>query len=109
MFICCQEECRFTLCFIFRTPDTLWRRMYPPRPPSENEYVDSTRGKDEGQIEARDDWEKAYSSDDDDDCDRSRSGHLINFDISHQSRPLIGKDIVLFLSFQPLSVSVSNP
>ena len=84
--------------------------MYPPRPPSENEYVvDSTRGKDEGQIEARDDWEKAYSSDDDDDCDRSRSGHLINFNISHQSRPLIGKDIVLFLSFQPLSVSVSNP
>ena len=58
--------------------------MYPPRPPSENEYVvDSTRGKDEGQIEARDDWEKAYSSDDDDDCDRSRSGHLINFNVSH--------------------------
>jgi len=56
-----------------RTPDTLWRRMYPPRPPSENEYVDSTRGNDEGQIEARDDWEKAYSSDDDDDCDRSSS------------------------------------
>ena len=72
------------MCFIFRTPDTLWRRMYPPRPPSENKYVDSTRGKDEGQIEARDDWEKAYSSDDDDDCDRSRSRSILTFAITNQ-------------------------
>ena len=57
--------------------------MYPPRPPSENEYVDSTRGKDEGQIEARDDWEKAYSSDDDDDCDRSRSRSILTFAITN--------------------------